>query len=138
MGLVVVTQPALAAARGDEYLQDVEADDRDCLWPFASLQAAGARVVASSDAPYGPWDPWEVLRQAHDRATPSGGVLGKDESVPVEVALRGLLTRLDDPGGAVRRVEASAPADLVLMHAPLRDVLAAPSRDLVRLVLVTR
>jgi predicted amidohydrolase YtcJ len=138
LGVGVVTQPALAARRGDDYLRDVDPRDRADLWPYASLLAAGVRVAAASDAPYGPLDPWEVLRQARDRRTPGGTVLEPDERVPVRVALDGLLSPLERPGGAPRRVEPGASADLVLLHAPLAQALQAPSRDLVRLVCATR
>jgi hypothetical protein len=41
-----------------------------------------------------------------------------------------------DPGGPPRRVTTGAPADLCLLDAPLRDVLAAPSAGRVRATLV--
>ncbi len=138
LGLAVVTQPAMAAARGDDYLRDVAPDDRADLWPYASLAAAGVPVAASSDAPYGPLDPWLVLRQAVERCTPSGTVLRPEERVPPALALDGLLSPLDWPGGPARRVEVGATADLVLLHRPLVEVLRAPSRDLVRLVVAAR
>lgn len=138
LGLAVVTQPALAAQRGDDYLRDVDPDDRQCLWPYASLLAAGIEAAPSSDAPYGPLDPWTVLRQARDRVTPSGAVLREDERVPVERALAGLLSPLERPGGPPRRVAVGALADLVLLEAPLQEALRAPDRELVRLVVAAR
>lgn len=135
-GLAVVTQPALAARRGDDYLRDVEEQDRPDLWRYGSLVAAGVRTAPSSDAPYGPLDPWEVLRQARDRRTPSGVELGSGEAVPVRVALDGMLSALDTPGGPPRSVAGST--DLVLLHVPLEEALREPSRDLVRLVCTAR
>jgi predicted amidohydrolase YtcJ len=138
LGLCVVTQPAMAAARGDDYLRDVDPCDRDDLWPYASLLAAGVAVAPSSDAPYGPLDPWTVLRQSRDRRTPSGAVLRPAERVPVRQALDGLLSPLEQPGGPPRRVEVGAPADLVLLDAPLAEALREPSCERVRLVVAAR
>jgi predicted amidohydrolase YtcJ len=135
-GLTVVTQPALAARRGDDYLRDVDPRDREDLWRFGSLLTAGIRTVPSSDAPYGTHDPWEVLRQARDRRTPEGRVLGPGERVPARVALDGMLSPLDTPGGRPRRVGEGA--DLVLLHVPLEEAMAEPSRDHVRLVCSAR
>lgn len=137
LAVVVVTQPALAAARGDSYLRDVDAEDVHGLWRWASLSRAGIPVVPSSDAPYGPMNPWSVLRAARDRSTPGGAVLGRQERVPVPVALDRMLAPLDDPGAAARRVSPGAVADLVLLHHPLSRALEEPSDDLVRMVLTS-
>jgi hypothetical protein len=40
------------------------------LYPFASLLGAGVDTTASSDATYGPLDPWEVIRAARERTPP--------------------------------------------------------------------
>lgn len=134
-GVRVVTQPCLPAERGDEYLADVDAEDRDHLYPYAALLAAGIRVAPSSDAPYASLDPWAAMSAAASRRAPSGARVGADEPVPAAVVLAGYLSRPEDPGGAPRRVAVGEPADLCLLHVPLREALAAPSADLVRLVL---
>ena len=72
LGLVVVTQPSLVAARGDQYLADVDADDVAHLWRCGSLLAAGVGVAAGSDAPYGDADPWRAIAAARDRTTAVG------------------------------------------------------------------
>ncbi|MFG3025403.1 amidohydrolase family protein [Streptomyces sp. NPDC048254] len=128
----VVTQPTLVALRGDDYWERVDPGDRADLWRYAGLLRAGVRVAASSDAPYGDPDPWACLRAASERLTPSGRVLGADERIPAEVALRGMLSPLDDPGGLARRVAVGRPADLVLLDRPLREALRAPDADHVR------
>jgi predicted amidohydrolase YtcJ len=126
-----VTQPAMACERGDEYLRDVAAEDRAHLYPYGDLLARGVPVVPSSDAPYGPVDPWQVLRAARDRRTPSGEQLAGG-TVPVATALDGMLRPLEDPRQPARSVREGAAADLVLLSAPLRDALAEPSAELVR------
>jgi hypothetical protein len=49
--------------------------------------------------------------------------------VPPERALALFLTPPGAPGGAPRRIEAGAPADLCLLDGPLDDGLANPSAD---------
>ncbi len=134
-GVRVVTQPVLLADRGDDYLDDVDPDDVPHLYPYASLLEAGIAVAASSDAPFGDVDPWRGIRAARDRRTATGCVVGPGERVEPATALAGLLTRLDDPGGAPRRVEPGADADLCLLQVPLADALREPSADLVRLTI---
>lgn len=127
--VTVVTQPSLPYRRGDDYLADVEPDDRDCLWPFASLDAAGVPVGCASDAPYGDADPWLAIRAASTRRTASGRTIGARERVPALRALNGYLSPADEPGGAPRRIEAGAPADLVLLDRPLIGALARPAAE---------
>jgi predicted amidohydrolase YtcJ len=128
-GLRVVTQPAFVSYRGDDYARDVDPRDLPHLYPFASLLAAGIDVVASSDAPYGPLDPWTVIRSARDRTTQAGLVLGPGERVPAATALAGYLT---DTDGRARRVRPGAPADLLLLHTGLAEALRAPDFRVVR------
>lgn len=116
LGLTVVTQPAFVAERGDRYLADVEEDDRPFLWRCGSLLRAGVRVLGSSDAPHGPADPWRAMRAAVGRTTASGAVLGPDERVTPEDALR-LYT-------GARRVAVGEGADLCLLRVPLAAALA--------------
>ncbi|MFL6240218.1 MAG: amidohydrolase family protein [Actinomycetes bacterium] len=135
LGVAVVTQPAFIRERGDTYLRDVTPDDIDLLYPYASLRGAGIRVAPSSDAPFGPLDPWQVIATATARTTATGSLVGADERVSVSDALNGYLSGPDDPGGEPRRVEAGAQADLCLLRTPLSRALRAPSRSLVALVI---
>lgn len=135
-GLRVVTQPGFLADRGDDYLRDVPADDRPDLYRYAGLLRAAVPVALSSDAPYGPLDPWHVMTAAVDRRTASGVVLGADEAVRPEQALAAYLATPEDPGGPSRRIVPGAPADLVLLDRPLADQLAAPTAGAVRATFV--
>ncbi|MFF0499854.1 amidohydrolase family protein [Nocardia aobensis] len=130
--LRVITQPTLVARRGDDYWARAEPQDRADLWRYGSLLRAGIRTAPSSDAPYGDPDPWFCLRAAATRRTASGRVLGSDERVEGRIALRGMLSRLSDPGGAARRIERGHAADLVLLDPPLRDALLNPRAEHVR------
>lgn len=132
LGVRVVTQPGFVAARGDHYLAEVEVDDRPHLWRCRSLVDAGLRVAGSTDAPFGPDDPWLAIAAAVDRRTPSGAVLGPAEGLTPSAALDLFLGDPGDPGGPPRRVEVGAPADLALLDRPLADALAAPASVTVR------
>jgi predicted amidohydrolase YtcJ len=126
-GLTVVTQPTFVADRGDQYLADVDPDDRQHLWRCGSLLAAGVGVGASSDAPFGDPDPWRAIAAARDRTTPSGRVLGPGERIPAARALQLYLTPLDQPAGPPRRVLPGVPADLCLLAVPLVAALEEPT-----------
>lgn len=135
LGVTVVTQPGFVATRGDDYLRDAETDDQGFLYPFRSLLEAAIPTVASSDAPYGPLDPWAIMRAARDRRTPSGAVLLPRERVTVTTVLDGYLAPLTDPAAPPREVRPGVPADLVLLNGSLEDCLADPVAERVRLVL---
>ena len=135
--LTVVTQPAFVAERGDDYLADVDADDRPHLWPCAALLRAGIPVGGSTDAPFGPVDPWGAIAAAVTRRTPAGTVLGADERLDARRALGLFLGPSTAPGGPVRRVLPGAPADLCLLAAPLDEALRAPSAALVAATVCT-
>ena len=131
LGLTVVTQPGFIADRGDDYRRELASELPD-LYRVDSLRAAGVRVVCSSDAPFGPLDPWEVMSAAAERRTPDGDVLSPAERISVRQALHGYLTPPSYPGGPARSIHPGGPADLVVMHVPWATVLAAPHRELVR------
>lgn len=131
--VTVVTQPSLVALRGDDYLRDADADDLDNLWPYASLLAGGIPVGASSDMPYGSPDPWLSIAAAVSRRTRSGRHVARGERISPETALRGWLSRPEDPGGPARSLAIGGVADLVVLDRPLPQVLASPSHQYVRL-----
>ena len=130
-GLTVVTQPAFVAERGDDYLADVERDDRPYLWRCAGLLQAGIAVAGSTDAPFGPADPWQAIAAATTRRTAAGEILGGDERLDARRALALFLGPSGAPGGAARRATPGAPGDLCLLAAPLEEALRAPSASLV-------
>jgi predicted amidohydrolase YtcJ len=127
LSLTVVTQPAFIAARGDAYLSAVDPADRPDLYRCASLLEAGIGVGGSSDAPFGPEDPWVAVRAAMERRAPSGLRVGADRGLPPLAALRLFLAAPESPGGPIRRVGIGAPADLCLLGVPLRAALRDPS-----------
>jgi predicted amidohydrolase YtcJ len=133
--LTVVTQPNFVAERGDDYLADVDAADQPFLYRCRSLLDAAVPVAFGTDAPFGDPDPWKAIAAAVHRRTASGKSLLPAERVDPQTALARFLSPARAPGGPPRRVEPGAPADLVLLHAPLIDVLANPSADAVHMTM---
>ena len=131
LGITVVTQPAFVRDRGDDYLVEVDPDDVAHLWPCRSLTDAGVRVGGSSDAPFGHADPWRAMATAITRRTVGGRMLGPEERIDPEAALRLYLAPLDDPGGPPRTLRPGGDAELVLLGVPLAEALADPSADAV-------
>jgi predicted amidohydrolase YtcJ len=128
LGLRVVTQPGFIADRGDDYLRDVPADEHGDLYRCASLRAARIPLALSSDAPYGPLDPWAVMRAATLRRARSGAILSPAERLTPAQALAGYL-------GPQARVQPGS-TDLVLLHVPLHEALATLDSSLVRLTAI--
>jgi predicted amidohydrolase YtcJ len=86
-GPTVVVQPGLVRTRGDRYLAEVPPADHPGLHRLGSFLAAGLRVLAGSDAPYGDPDPWVGVAAAIDRRTAGGRVLGRAEALDPAAAL---------------------------------------------------
>ena len=85
--LTVVSNPGFIATRGDRYLAQMDLVEIADLQRLASLTASGVNMLAGSDAPYGPANPWAAMRAAMLRQTQVGAVLGADEAVDSDVAL---------------------------------------------------
>src|SRR3546814_9446763 len=85
--LRVVTQPGFLADRGDRFAAGTPAAEHGDLYRCRSLLDAGIPVALSSDAPYGPADPWQVIAAAAGRRTPDGSVLGPAETITAADAL---------------------------------------------------
>jgi predicted amidohydrolase YtcJ len=124
LGLTVVTQPGFIAARGDSYRRDVDPADLDDLYRCGTLLAHGVQVGGSTDAPFGPDDPWVAIRSAVERSTESGAALGPTEALAPAAALALFLAPLDQPGAAPRTIEVGRRADFCLLDGPLDDALA--------------
>lgn len=136
LGLTVVTQPGFVADRGEDYRVRVDERDHADLYRCRTLLEGGVPVALSSDAPYGPLDPWAVIRAAATRSTDSGSVFGAAERIGASEALAAYLAPADRPGGAPRRVRPGVVADLVVLDVPLRAMLDEPDSGAVGTVLV--
>jgi predicted amidohydrolase YtcJ len=133
--LAVVTQPGFIAARGDNYLRDVPLDEHKWLYPCASLIRAGVSMAAGTDAPFGPSDPWVGIATAVTRRASSGRIVGAAERTSPSQALRLFLATPHDIT-QTRTIAPGQPADLCLLHLPLREALAQPTAGVVRATLM--
>lgn len=115
LGLTVVTQPGFIADRGDDYLRHVDQVDIVDLYRCRSLLEAEVPFALSSDAPYGPLDPWAVMSAAVNRTTSSGVSLGEVETISHSVALERYLGASNAPGGQPRRIEVGSSGDLLVL-----------------------
>ncbi|MFI0446581.1 amidohydrolase family protein [Actinomadura sp. 6N118] len=134
-GLRVVTQPGFLAARGEDFLRRTRVDEHADLYRYGSLLREGVVTVASSDAPYGPADPWRIIAASRDRLTDSGRAVSPSESVDAGIALRGYLTPASLPKHHRGDVHVRMLADLVLLEGTLDCVLAEPDAERVRMTL---
>jgi predicted amidohydrolase YtcJ len=91
------------------------------------LQEGGVAVGGSTDAPFGPDDPWVAIRAAIERRAASGAPVGSDRGLEPAAALDLFLGPPEHPGGPARRVAPGAAADLCLLDVPLRTALLSPS-----------
>ena len=116
--VTVVTQPNFIAERGDRYLRDVPGKDHDNLYRCLGFLHAGIPLGGGTDSPYGDPDPWAAMRAAVERRTADGRIVGPDETLNPEQALRLFLTPLDRPGGDPRRIVVGAAADFCILTKP--------------------
>lgn len=114
LGLTIVTQPGFITDRGDDLVADTDPDEVRHLYRYRSLLRARIPVALSSDAPYGPANPWTIVRAARDRCTPSGRLLGADEHVTARQALDSFIA--PTPGGQPVAIRPGALADLVVLR----------------------
>ncbi|MEU9347874.1 amidohydrolase family protein [Streptomyces sp. NPDC048278] len=136
LGLSVVTQPGFLPDRGDDFLDATPPHEHADLYRCASFLRAGVPVALSSDAPYGPLDPWSVIRAATTRRVPGGRTANPAERLTAAEALAAYLAPPHSPGGRPPHLVPGVAADLVLLAVPPAEALSDPSADLVRLTLI--
>jgi predicted amidohydrolase YtcJ len=127
-GVTVITNPGFITERGDSYLEEVEAHDLPDLYRSASLREAGLHLAAGTDAPFGPPDPWHVVRAASTRTTRSGQLLGAGERLSEQDALSLFLGSAQTPE-IPRRIRKGETADLCVLRLPLHEALRVPSAE---------
>jgi Amidohydrolase family len=116
-----VRVPQPMALRGLAVITHPGADDIQAH-RFRTLLEAGIRVVASSDAPYGEPDPWHLIAGRARLGSSRGH--GPSPLALVDLTLAGYLSPAALPGDDPRRVRPGAREDLLLLDAPLDEVLA--------------
>lgn len=132
-GAIAVVQPAFLTAFGDDYAAIVGEERAGWLYRGRRLLDAGVTVAGSSDRPVTPGAPLEAIAFFATRAARSGALIGPEEAISVEEALRTYGV------GAARacRVEAELGtlaahrrADLVVLAEDPRRVPAAEIADI--------
>jgi len=113
LGVIVVTQPNFITERIDAYRKDVPEQDHEHLWRLKAFEAAGLKIAAGSDAPFGDPDPWAAMAAAVTR--PRGF---EKEAITPEAALALYTKPSHDAGAVARRIEIGSPADLCLLGRP--------------------
>lgn len=126
-GIRVVTQPGFLPDRGDDFLDGTDLAAHPDLYRCGSLVRAGVPVALSSDAPYGPLNPWVSVAAAVERRTAAGRRVGDSgEALAPAEALRLHQAPAADPGGAPRRIAVGEPADLLIADRSRAAVLDDP------------
>lgn len=131
-GAVVVTNPGFIYHSGDRYRSEAPQAMHPWLYRIGSLRRAGVPVAFGSDAPVELPDPLLETFAAATRRSSSGALLGPDEAVDVETALRMHTRGAAFAAGMEREVGVIAPgtrADLVLLDGDPRDVMPAALQE---------
>jgi predicted amidohydrolase YtcJ len=88
LGVIAVGQPRYFWDAGDAWLSGFDLQRAHRLQPYREMLAAGVRVALSSDAPVASYRPLDTIASAVLRTTVSGAVIGADQALTVEEAVR--------------------------------------------------
>jgi predicted amidohydrolase YtcJ len=122
LGVTVVGQPRYFWDAGDAWLAAFDAERAHRLQPYREMLEAGVRVALSSDAPVASYRPLGTITAAMLRTTASGAVLGADQALDLEEAVRACTIEAAASFFADQRLgslEAGKLADLVVLDGDL-------------------
>jgi hypothetical protein len=88
LGIMAVGQPRYFWDAGDAWLRVLDPDRANRLQPYRELLGAGVRFALSSDAPVASHRPMDTIASAVLRRTVSGAVIGGDQALTVDEAVR--------------------------------------------------
>lgn len=88
LGVMAVGQPRYFWDAGDSWLAALDPERVHRLQPYRELIDAGVRFALSSDAPVASYRPLDTIASAVLRTTVSGAVIGADQSLTVDEAVR--------------------------------------------------
>lgn len=134
LDLIVATQPVFVHQRGDQYLEQVAAEDQPWLYRLRGFLSEGIFLLGSSDAPFGDPDPWQAMQAAVTRRTRGGAVLAGNEAISPEQALA-LYKPANGQGNRSLGLHSGEAADLCLLHQSWSDVRTNPATASVRITL---
>ena len=121
LGLTAVTQPGFVYAKGDRYLAEHSQDEINQLYRLRSLVDENIPLALSSDAPYGPINPWLNMQSSVDRKSSSGNSLSVSEALTQEQALIAYCGLPQAPA-TPRKIDVGSAADLAILNAPWKTV----------------
>jgi predicted amidohydrolase YtcJ len=87
LGVIAVNQPSLLVDSGDEFLTRL-GERAHWLQPMRAEMEAGVRFVLSSDSVVCSYRPLDTIAAAVQRTSLGGRVLGPDQAITVEEAVR--------------------------------------------------
>jgi predicted amidohydrolase YtcJ len=88
LGVMVVGQPRYFWDAGDAWLRVLDPERAHRLQPYREMIDAGVRFALSSDAPVASYRPMDTIATAVLRTTVSGDVIGGDQALSVDEAVR--------------------------------------------------
>jgi predicted amidohydrolase YtcJ len=88
LGVMVVGQPRYFWDAGDVWLRVLDPERAHRLQPYREMSDAGVRFALSSDAPVASHRPMDTIASAVLRTTVSGDVIGGDQALSVDEAVR--------------------------------------------------
>jgi len=121
LGLTAVTQPGFVYAKGDRYLDELSQAEITELYRLRSLVDQGIPLALSSDAPYGPVNPWLNMQSGVDRKSSGGNALCAREALTQEQALIAYCGLPHAPATA-REIGVGGVADLAILNAAWKTV----------------
>jgi predicted amidohydrolase YtcJ len=137
LGVIAVGQPRYFWDAGDSWLAALDPERVHRLQPYRELIDTGVRFALSSDAPVASYRPLDTIASAVLRTTVSGAVIGADQSLTVDEALRASTVDAaasyfaDDRLGSL---EVGKLADVVVLDG---DFFATPRGRIAELVVAT-
>ena len=88
LGVMAVGQPRYFWDAGDAWLTVLDAERAHRLQPYREFIDAGVRFALSSDAPVASYRPLDTIASAVTRTTVVGAIIGDDQALTVEEAVR--------------------------------------------------
>src|SRR5262245_13459 len=130
LGIIAVGQPRYFWDAGDAWLASLDPERAHRLQPYRELAAGGVRFALSSDAPVASYRPMDTISSAVLRTTVSGAVIGADQALGVDQAVRAATAEAaasffaDDHVGTL---EAGKLADVIVLD---RDLFSTPTEGI--------
>ena len=132
LGVWAIGQPRYFWDAGDAWLTALDAARVHRLQPYREFVDAGVRFALSSDAPVASYRPLDTIAAAMTRRTVGGEVIGPDQALSLDEAIRACTVdaaasiHADDRLGSL---EVGKLADVVVLDADLAGLPAEQVQD---------